>query len=275
MMIRKDSFKYFKASYSHDMTVLDATISSFKYKKHGHNDYALGLTTSGYQCFYCNGSFYRVPRGGIIQINPEEPHDGYSQDAYGYSYYMLYIPKYLLYDALNAYSSIRIKDFRFNKTVIDDDKLVNRFIKLVNAIKQNNQDALYIDELFLKVIESLIENNTNLINDRIANQNKDPIIVKAKDYINENIYGKLELDEICKMINISKYHFIRIFKNQTSRTPYQYILDRKISLARKDLERGANILSIIQAYGFFDLSHFIKRFKEVYGITPQRYQKSF
>jgi len=101
------------------------------------------------------------------------------------------------------------------------------------------------------------------------------LINRSIDFIYYNIDGKLELDDICKTMNVSKYHFIRTFKKVTFRTPYQFILDLKLDKARKDLEQGLELKEIADKYGFYDLSHLIKRFKSAYGITPHKYQKQF
>ena len=44
--------------------------------------------------------------------------------------------------------------------------------------------------------------------------NANPYITKSIKYINDNIKKKLSIDEICQYINLSKFYFSRIFKEE-------------------------------------------------------------
>ena len=52
------------------------------------------------------------------------------------------------------------------------------------------------------------------------------------DYINEHLHQKLKLTEIAAIAQMSPYHFLRLFKQSTGVTPYQYILQCRIDKAK-------------------------------------------
>ena len=104
--------------------------------------------------------------------------------------------------------------------------------------------------------------------------NANPYITKSIKYINDNIKKKLSIDEICQYINLSKFYFSRIFKEEVGVTPYRYILDCKIEAVKSDLDKGVDINTAASKYEFYDLSHLNKNFIKVYGITPLEYQDS-
>ena len=91
----------------------------------------------------------------------------------------------------------------------------------------------------------------------------------------EIIYCKLEnvlrLDEICKELNMSKFQFIRLFKDNTGISPYQFFLNYKVNLAKQLIEKNKDIYSAIAECGFVDISHLNKHFKRIYGITAFEY----
>ena len=99
---------------------------------------------------------------------------------------------------------------------------------------------------------------------------------KAIQYINENIASELDIDNICRAINVSKYYFCRKFKLHTGLTVMGYILNTRIVLAQGDLEKtDASITEISEKYGFSSASYFCRVFKEAIGCTPLQYRKRF
>ncbi|WP_343348502.1 helix-turn-helix transcriptional regulator [Terrisporobacter petrolearius] len=109
-----------------------------------------------------------------------------------------------------------------------------------------------------------------------SNKNKsvNPYITKSIKYINQNLKKKITINEICQYINLSKYYFSRMFKNEIGVTPYRYIMNCKIEAIKEDLCDGVDINTIVSKYEFYDLSHLNKNFIKIYGITPLEYQES-
>ena len=98
---------------------------------------------------------------------------------------------------------------------------------------------------------------------------------KAVGYINENIAEPLDIDSICRKVNVSKYYFCRQFKYHTGQTVMAYILNTRIILAKGDLENtDASISQISEKWGFSSVSYFCRVFKEVTGCTPLQYRRA-
>lgn len=101
-----------------------------------------------------------------------------------------------------------------------------------------------------------------------------PYVIKSIDYIKKNIKNKITINQVCNHVNLSKYYFSRVFKQEIGITPYKYILNCKIEGVKKDLKNGVDINTVANNYGFYDLSHLNKNFIKVYGITPLEFQES-
>ena len=95
---------------------------------------------------------------------------------------------------------------------------------------------------------------------------------QIKEYIHEHLDRNLTVIELAEIAQISPYHFIRLFKKATARTPHQYILQQRIEKARYLLQHQEITISEIAALvGFCDQSHFTKYFKQIVGMTPRQY----
>jgi AraC family transcriptional regulator len=97
---------------------------------------------------------------------------------------------------------------------------------------------------------------------------------KAIDYINDNLAEDLSLRDISSIIHVSPYYFSRMFKRSTGLSPHQYLLRRRIEVAKQLLLRkNSSILEISQQVGFASQSHFIKVFRKYTGATPKNYRE--
>ena len=93
------------------------------------------------------------------------------------------------------------------------------------------------------------------------------------EYIREHLDRDLKVVELAAIAKISSYHFIRLFKNATGKTPHQYILEQRVIEAQYLLRhQSCTIAEIAAAVGFCDQSHFTKYFKRITGVTPKQYQ---
>ena len=252
-----DQFIYKKAA---GITALSASMSDFTYKKHAHEEYAIGVTLRGIQHYHLNGNLQLSHPGGVMLFNPEQTHDGMAHDKTGLDYVMLYVDPQLLPEVTGKKELVR-----FSSPVLYDKGLEQKIRTLSQAVLSEQNEA-QCSELLLSLADSLIQT------DFTADYGKDHnLISKAKEMLHGNLEGVLALDEISGELGISKYQFIRSFKTATGITPYQYFLNVKIERAKQLIEQTGDIYEAVAGYGFVDLTHMNKHFKSVYGITAFEY----
>jgi len=100
-------------------------------------------------------------------------------------------------------------------------------------------------------------------------------MAKAMEYINKNISCEIRVDDVCKAVGISKYHFCREFKKHTGLTVMEYILKTRIVLAKNDLlKTNLSITEISEQNGFSSVSYFCRAFKEEEKLSPLQYRKN-
>lgn len=252
-----EKFIYKKSS---DITVLSASFTDFTYKKHCHEEYALGVTLRGIQQYNLDGSLHSSYKNGVMLFNPEQIHDGRAQDNTGLDYVMLYIEPMLFLEILGKKDIVR-----FPSPILYNQDLRNSILNLSIAILSGKSEAL-CSELFLSLVDNF--NPTNICT-KYKKDNK--LIKKAKEMIYSKLENVLSLDEISKEFAMSKFQFIRLFNANIGISPYQYFILCKVNRAKQLLEKSKDIYSVIAEGGFVDLSHLNKHFKRIYGITAFEY----
>ncbi|MBW4694220.1 MAG: AraC family transcriptional regulator [Lyngbya sp. HA4199-MV5] len=94
------------------------------------------------------------------------------------------------------------------------------------------------------------------------------------EYINTHLTESLSLPEMAQAIGMSQYHFLRQFKQSTGLTPWQFVAQCRLKLAKQLLtERKLSIGEISDRLGFANQQQLTKFFRKCTGITPRDYQK--
>ena len=89
------------------------------------------------------------------------------------------------------------------------------------------------------------------------------------------ITEKFKIEELCRYVSRSESQTIRIFKRAYGITPYNYVLEKKISLAKRFLRNtNLSIKQIADKLNFADEYYFSNFFKQKVGKTPTKYRKS-
>jgi len=91
----------------------------------------------------------------------------------------------------------------------------------------------------------------------------------AKEYMDANFLQIAEIKEVADHCNMSEYHFFRRFKEVYKKTPYQYLTENKMQLAKTLLlEKNHTISDVAVLCSYPDVFTFSKAFKKFYGIPP-------
>lgn len=94
------------------------------------------------------------------------------------------------------------------------------------------------------------------------------------EYINEHFASDCSLKKLASIVNLSPNHLHVIFKESVGLTPYEYVLNKRVELAKKLIITGEkSMLDIALGTGFCSQSHFNKVFKKQTGTTPAQFKK--
>ena len=96
------------------------------------------------------------------------------------------------------------------------------------------------------------------------------------EYSIKNFKGKIQLEKIAEVANISPNSFCRYFKSRTRKTYSQFLIELRVGHACKLLiENNQCIKRLCYESGFNNFTSFYKYFKMITGKSPLIYQKEF
>lgn len=173
-----------------------------------------------------------------------------------------------------------VDDFIFSNDKYQLEKensLKSRINKVFEIIKGQKSNISEIDlkSLFDDIItsEKIEYYSTNKLPLSIS-KNRAEIansVLKGKNFIDNNIYEKLSIDNISDSVYISKYYFIRLFKDLFGTTPYKYLTEKKLEESKRLLKNNSIEETALRLH-FTDRSAFSNKFHKQFGIRPSKYK---
>ena len=98
---------------------------------------------------------------------------------------------------------------------------------------------------------------------------------RAIEYINDHLEHDVALSAIAQAVEMSPYHFARMFKQSTGLAPHQYLLERRIERAKELLaNKDLPLAEIAYLLGFSSQSHFTAIFRKLTTTTPKVYREA-
>ena len=159
----------------------------------------------------------------------------------------------------------------FRENLVDDIRYIMLMAKrsdLISMVQISNTLSEILSTLLTQRLSS------HLAAARLNSHYDD--IHSAVEYIRDNYSSDISLNDITAHVNISKFYFIRLFKEQMGMTPYEYLISYRIYRAKLLLRStDESINKIASSIGFSSPSNFIRHFKRAEGISPAGYRRGF
>ncbi len=101
-------------------------------------------------------------------------------------------------------------------------------------------------------------------------------IEKVYNYVRNNYYKKIKLEDAARLLNMSVVSFTRLIKQRTGKSFIDFVNEIRLGYATRLLiESTKSINEICFGCGFNNLSNFNRIFKKKQGSTPSEFRNSF
>ncbi len=136
-------------------------------------------------------------------------------------------------------------------------------------------EPLYTESLTSTLCHHLLQHYTQKTKETRPETGKLPIaVLKQIDrFLDAHLTESISVEALAELAHCSPFHFSRLFKNTTGRSPYQYVLAHKAEQAKAYLrDLSLPITEIAYRLGFGSLGHFDRFFYKQTGSSPGLYR---
>jgi transcriptional regulator GlxA family with amidase domain len=98
-------------------------------------------------------------------------------------------------------------------------------------------------------------------------------LLRARELIDAQYAQPLDLNELARTANFSRYHFLRAFRRAFRETPHEYLTRKRIERAKELLAQSEfTVTEICFEVGFESVGSFSTLFHKVVGWSPSIYR---
>lgn len=266
-----------KLEFVHEITRAKAE-NAFR-GPHKQDFYEIIIFNGGSRDVMIGTQLHACSAGDILILTPEETHCGRPNGSL--------LDRYVLHIGREAFSDFGEQGRQLLSFFTDRKPYTGNRIRLApdtaeqlnvlladtdKALKMGGETAML--EAFADIIKILL-----LLRCSVGIERKTGIpsrtMLQILSYMETN-YSEIEnIEEICREFGVSRSGMWRMFRENLQQTPGEYLRNLRMQHARYVLEQGGNVTEVSAACGFADCSHFIRMFRERYGMTPYRYRTEY
>lgn len=252
---------------------------------HSHKNFELNFIASGSGRRIVGDNISGFEKGDLVLMGPDLPHcwevmdeeipskpmcivTHFSEDIIGSDFFKM--------PELEKVAELLKQSKRGLRFKMEDDGKIRQILERMTK----SEGLEYYIEL-LKVFNILLhtedrEKLSNPIgNTAVFSKNLEKIN-KVYEYVFQNIQEGVRLEEASSLLNMAPSSFCRFFKKKTDLTFMEYVKRARVGIAAKLLaETDKQITQICYESGYNNLANFNYYFKNIMGMTPSRYRKSF
>ncbi len=99
-------------------------------------------------------------------------------------------------------------------------------------------------------------------------------LCRSRDLIHADPAARLGVGELAAAAGLSRFHFLRLFRDVFGVTPHRYVTQLRLERARAELRAGRSVTEACLESGFSSLGSFSALFSRRFGGSPRAYQRA-
>jgi AraC-like DNA-binding protein len=240
--------------------VFHAYFPDHAYPLHTHDTWTLLIVDTGMVRYDLDRHEHGALRSLVTLLPPHVPHDGRSVDAAGFRKRVLYLDEVTL-DASRLGSAVDHPGWA--------DLPLRRQIDLLHEALVHPGDTFEADSRLALIRERL---TSHLARADLPVVRRDPTLaLRLRAMIDDRITTGLTLADAAAALDASETHLVRAFTAELGIAPHQYLIGRRLDLARHRLLAGEPAAEVATDVGFYDQAHLTRHFTRLLGVPPGRF----
>lgn len=200
----------------------------------------------------------------VTLLPPNVPHNGAPVSPDGFRKRVLYLDTSVL-DA-------EICGVAVDRPLVVDQSLRQR-ISALHTVLLHIGDELEAESRIAFIAERLRQHLRGARPEE--SPSRQPSLAHAlRNLLDENFVAGIRLQDAAVQLQASPTHLVRAFSREFGLGPHQYMIGRRVSLARRLLLTDMPTLSVSSAAGFYDQAHLSRTFKRIVGASPTQFARS-
>ena len=248
----------------------DQTRKEFSY--HYHDFHKVVIFISGKAAYHIEGKAYQLKPWDILLVNRHAIHRPEIDSSVPYERFILWIQNDIPWqELLKCFQKANDRSYnlvRLNSAL--QEKMKDILFELENSAKSDEygreiltqslflQFMVYLNRIFLEK-QYIFDNKSYTFDSQIAS---------ILQYINHNLKEDLSVETLSARYYVSKYHLMRKFKQETGYTLHNYIVNKRLLMARTLISNGMPVTKAAQESGFAEYSTFSRAYRKQFKTNP-------
>ncbi|MBT3146948.1 AraC family transcriptional regulator [Neptunomonas phycophila] len=248
---------YYKQALNHTMS------------RNKHDDYLMIYCLDGEGKLTINNQIHTVKAGDIICLPKGVAHAYKASEATPWTIYWVHFSGDKSEDFID-YLAINSNNYVFPLGI--HSRLTSDFESLLECRQYSyNINAFVHTASLLRQILTHIAQLQPLAKQQAAH-NFD--LERVHSLMQARVHEQLELEALAETVSLSKFHFIKKYKELTGTTPINHFIHLKVERACHLLDVTTKSINEISfAVGYEDAYYFSRIFKKIMGISPSQYRR--
>jgi AraC family transcriptional regulator len=160
-----------------------------------------------------------------------------------------------------------------------EDQTLRRLMSVLVQEKRNGfkSGSFFLDGMATALASYLAHHYSTVLPAEVSSRGgmAPAILRRCIEFMESRLAGNLSLNDVAREAGLSTSHFVRSFRQSTGKTPYQFLLQRRVDRARALMrDRRVSLTEVALASGFADQHHLATVFRRITRVTPSSYRRS-
>lgn len=249
---------------------------------HEHAFYEIFFFLSGDVSYVIEGRTYQLRPGDILLTDNRDIHKPDIRRGKPYERFVIWIePDFLTRtndmgaDLTACFTDASLKQYKLirpESSVLSHLKgICEKMLRCRDSQEfgSSTLSYIYLVEFLVYLNRAYFATSEDIRKDVTENEKINELV----SYINDHLADDLTLDRLADACYISKSHLAHQFKTYTGLTLYQFIIKKRVTVARNLIREGEPVMEACTKCGFNDYSNFLKAFKREFGRSPKEFLK--